>query len=110
MVIGGVMSACMGVTFPALSTFLGGSIDSFGLESRRLEEARGNLFNMIYLGAGALLGGSIMFTFWNITGEKQAIKCRKEFFKSLIKQEMGWFDSQNVAELVNNFTLDVLTF
>jgi ATP-binding cassette subfamily B (MDR/TAP) protein 1 len=110
MVIGGILSACMGVTFPALSTFLGGSIDSFGLESQRLEEARKNLFNMIYLGAGALVGGSIMFTFWNITGQKQAIKCRKEFFRSLIKQEMGWLDTQNIAELVNAFTVDVLTF
>lgn len=65
---------------------------------------------MIYLGCGALVGGWIMFTSWSVTAQKQAIRCRKEFFSNLLRQEMAWFDTQNISELINTFTLDILTF
>jgi ATP-binding cassette, subfamily B (MDR/TAP), member 1 len=50
-----------------------------------------------------------MSSFWNIAGERLSIRCRKEFFKSLIRQEMGWFDTISTTEIVTNFNLDALT-
>lgn len=34
-----------------------------------------------------------------IAGERQAIKYRKEYFKAILNQEIGWFDQQNPNEL-----------
>ena len=47
-----------------------------------------------------------MFSFWRIAGERQAAKCRKEYFKSILSQELAWFDIQNQAKIVSVFNGD----
>ena len=51
-----------------------------------------------------------MITFWVITGERQAAQCRKQYFKSLLKQDVGWFDCIDQSSLSSNFSADTLTY
>jgi len=51
-----------------------------------------------------------MFYSWTIVGEKQAIKCRKEYFRSLLRQDIAWFDMQKQAALATDFEADSMTF
>lgn len=39
--------------------------------------------------------------------EKQARQIRKELFKSILRQEIGWFDVYKSGELTNRLTDDV---
>ena len=32
---------------------------------------------------------------WIISGERQSIVYRKEYFKAIMRQEVGWFDVNN---------------
>lgn len=68
------------------------------------------LKKFIYLGIGTLIAGWVMITCWLISGERQATVCRKRYFATLLKQEIGWFDCINQAELSSNFSADTLTF
>lgn len=47
---------------------------------------------------------------WMITGERQSIRCRKQYLLSLLRQEIGWFDMINQAELSSQFSSDTLAF
>ena len=51
-----------------------------------------------------------MFAGWMITGERQGIACRKAYLKSLLKQEIGWFDMKNQTELASQFATDTFAF
>ena len=51
-----------------------------------------------------------MFSTWMITGERQAIEFRKNYFSKILSQEIGWFDTINPNELaskVANETFDI---
>ena len=67
------------------------------------------LYNLA-IGAGALVIGSIMNATWLITGERLGIKCRREYFKSLLRQEVGWFDAQNQAAMSSRFEQDAMAY
>jgi len=64
----------------------------------------------IYVGISVFIGGWTMFACWMITGERQAIKCRKVYFMSLLKQEIGWFDVVNQSQLASKFAADNVAF
>jgi ATP-binding cassette, subfamily B (MDR/TAP), member 1 len=54
--------------------------------------------------------GWVMIASWLITGERQAAACRKAYFATLLKQEIGWFDCVNQSELSSNFSSDTLVY
>ena len=44
-----------------------------------------------------------MFSTWTITGERQVVKCREIYFKSILRQEVAWFDLQDQASISTQF-------
>ena len=68
------------------------------------------MFVFLYIGAGAFFAGWLMFACWMIAGERQTIACRKAYLKSLLQQEIAWFDSINQTELASNFSTDTFAF
>ena len=38
------------------------------------------------------------------------MKCRKEYFRSVMRQELAWFDTQNQAEIAIKFNLDSMAY
>lgn len=51
-----------------------------------------------------------MFACWMIAGERQGIACRKAYLRSLLRQEVGWFDMLNQTELASKFAKDTFAF
>lgn len=51
-----------------------------------------------------------MFACWMIAGERQSIACRKAYLGSLLRQEIGWFDTINQSELATKFATDCFAF
>ena len=60
-----------------------------------------NKLSLIFLGLaiGVLLTVFIANTFWNISAYRQTRRMRMAFYRSILKQEIGWFDVNNTAEL-----------
>ena len=109
MIVGSVMSVVVGCSIPIFSYLTGSIIDSFS-QANAQQEARQRMFEFLVLGAVSLLAAWIMYTSWISAGERQAIRCRKQYFKSILRQELAWFDTQNQAAISANFAMDSATF
>lgn len=53
----------------------------------------------VILAAGTWLLSFLSFAAFMISGERQSIQMRKEYFGAILRQEVGWFDSINPNEL-----------
>ena len=51
------------------------------------------------LGCCVMVVGFVEMMLWMWTAERQAVRIRKRFFHSILKQHIGWFDEQQVGEL-----------
>lgn len=44
---------------------------------------------------------------WTATGERQSKRMREEYLASLLRQDIGWFDSKTTGDLINRIGSDV---
>ena len=100
MIIGSIGACAMGAAFPAFAYIWGDMIDNFEENptdqgEAMVKQTRDTMLIFIYVGIGAFFAGWMMFGGWMITGERQGIACRKAYLRSLLKQEIGWFDLHN---------------
>lgn len=95
---------------PLFALLWGNMIDSFKSKAEMVDQTKNMLLLFIYIGLAVFATGWIMIASWLITGERQSIECRKQYLKSLLRQEIGWFDSINQAELSSQFSSDTMAF
>ena len=101
MILGAAGSVLEGASMPALSLILGNVADGFrpGLSGDQIFNSAVKVcWEFLVVGAGSWLASYFAFAFWVITGERQAIELRKRYFKSLLSQEIAFFDSINPNE------------
>jgi len=103
MIIGLIASIGNGAALPAFALVFGEITQSFDPndndEDAIVRQAGKFSLYFLGLGVGSFILSYISFACWMITGEKQAIQFRKAYFKSLICQEIGFFDAINPNEL-----------
>uniref|UniRef100_A0A7N5JQN2 ATP binding cassette subfamily B member 4 n=1 Tax=Ailuropoda melanoleuca TaxID=9646 RepID=A0A7N5JQN2_AILME len=56
------------------------------------------------LGAGVLVAAYIQVSFWTLAAGRQVRKIRQEFFHTILRQEIGWFDVNDTTELNTRLT------
>ncbi|XP_054241150.1 ATP-dependent translocase ABCB1 isoform X2 [Indicator indicator] len=59
------------------------------------------------IAAGVLLAAYIQTSFWTLAAGRQIKKIREKFFHAIMKQEIGWFDVNDVGELNTRLLDDV---
>ncbi|XP_023573757.1 phosphatidylcholine translocator ABCB4 isoform X2 [Octodon degus] len=59
------------------------------------------------LGAGVLVAAYIQVSFWTLAAGRQIKKIRQKFFHAVLRQEIGWFDINDIAELNTRLTDDI---
>ncbi|XP_006832349.1 PREDICTED: multidrug resistance protein 1-like [Chrysochloris asiatica] len=64
---------------------------------------------LYYTGIGltALVFGYMQISFWVITAARQTKRIRKQFFHSILAQDISWFDGCNISELNARMTEDI---
>ena len=55
----------------------------------------------VVVGVGTMILSFLMFSTWMVSGERQTVEYRKNYFKAIIHQEIGWFDTINPNTLSN---------
>lgn len=96
--LGIIFAMVAGCSFPWFSYLWGKILDSFlyaDNPDERLNSAIHYRNIFFYLGLGALFSSWIAFASWTILSERMAVRCRKAYMKSLLRQDVGWFDTQN---------------
>lgn len=109
MILGTIFSLANGGVMPMFALFWGDMLDAFS-DASLVDNTREVMYLFLYIAAGAFVSGWIMIGSWVITAERQAIECRKQYLKSLLRQEIGWFDTINQASLSSEFSADTMMF
>ncbi|KAM6201356.1 phosphatidylcholine translocator ABCB4 isoform 2-T2 [Rhynchocyon petersi] len=59
------------------------------------------------LGAGVLVAAYIQVSFWTLAAGRQIRKIRHKFFHAILRQEISWFDKNDITELNTRLTDDI---
>ncbi|XP_077613736.1 ATP-binding cassette sub-family B member 5 [Crocuta crocuta] len=67
------------------------------------------MLTLYYIGIGvtALVFGYMQISFWVMTAARQTKRIRKQFFHSVLAQDISWFDGCNIGELNTRMTDDI---
>ncbi|KAB0343262.1 hypothetical protein FD754_020188 [Muntiacus muntjak] len=67
------------------------------------------MLTLYYVGIGvtALIFGYIQISFWVMTAARQTKRIRKQFFHSVLAQDISWFDSCDIGELNTRMNDDI---
>ena len=99
---GTVSAIANGVLMPLLALILGGATSSFDPRNGPdtiVSEGRKYALIFLYVGIAAFFVSQLSMTCWMLVGERQTINIRREYFRALLRQEIGYFDKINPNEL-----------
>ena len=100
-IIGSTASIANGAAMPLFSLLFGAVADGFGptkTHDEIMDTAADLSLQLFLVGIGTFVASYFGFACWMISGERQAIEIRKRYFKSLLSQEIAFFDSMNPNE------------
>uniref|UniRef100_A0A672U8B8 ATP binding cassette subfamily B member 1 n=1 Tax=Strigops habroptila TaxID=2489341 RepID=A0A672U8B8_STRHB len=116
MILGTLLAIAHGSSLPIAMVIFGDMTDSFNLAP-----IFWFLFGYVWLGffsfryayyysgiaAGVLLAAYVQTAFWTLAAGRQIKKIRQNFFHAIMRQEIGWFDVNDVGELNTRLLDDV---
>ena len=90
MTIGAIGGIASGVAGPLMS-FLFGEVNIDSMEAIVNDMVR----RFLYIGIGMFIAEFLNNCFWNLAGLRQIYHMKEKYFALILKQEQGWFDSNN---------------
>lgn len=100
-ILGIIGAIGMGIAFPIFSLVFGDTMDEFG-DDVDTEVFLSNIEDLakkiIYVGLGMLVASTMNILFSLLAGELTQKNIRHDYFKSLLRQEQGFYDSRNSFE------------
>ncbi|KDP28337.1 hypothetical protein JCGZ_14108 [Jatropha curcas] len=112
MITGTVGAVGNGVSMPLMSLLLGQMIDSFGTNQT------GNVMvhivsqvslKYVYLAAGAAAAAFLQVACWMVTGERQAARIRSYYLKTILRQDIAFFDKEtSTGEVIGRMSGDTV--
>ncbi|KAJ9187945.1 hypothetical protein P3X46_003353 [Hevea brasiliensis] len=112
MITGTVGAIGNGVSMPLMSLLLGQMIDSFG--GNQSDKDIVNIVSKVslkyvYLAVGAGAAAFLQVTCWMVTGERQAARIRSYYLKTILRQDIAFFDKEtNTGEVVGRMSGDTV--
>mmetsp|Transcript_29276 Transcript_29276/g.38483 ORF Transcript_29276/g.38483 Transcript_29276/m.38483 type:complete len:1281 (+) Transcript_29276:241-4083(+) len=106
-VVGLAHSIAAGTALSIIIVQFGELIDLFGSGSdmdnfsRKINQL---CLMMVYVALGLWYGVFVSNVCWGIFGDKQAFKMKKEYVRSILRQDITWFDEENALELPTKVT------
>ncbi|XP_053119930.1 ATP-dependent translocase ABCB1 isoform X2 [Hemicordylus capensis] len=126
MILGTVFAALHGAALPVMMVVFGIMTDSFVGSAHKVipvnittflnstfpnstleDEMTRYAYYYSGLGAGVLLAAYVQIAFWTLAAGRQVKRIRQHFFHAIMRQEIGWFDVNDVGELNTRLIDDV---
>ncbi|XP_065859877.1 ABC transporter B family member 11-like [Euphorbia lathyris] len=112
MVIGTIGAIGNGVSMPLMSLLMGEMINSFGGnqdDDKMVEIVSKVSLKFVYLAVGAAAAAFLQVTCWMVTGERQAARIRGYYLKTILRQDVSFFDKEtNTGEVVGRMSGDTV--
>ncbi|KAI4384908.1 hypothetical protein MLD38_002993 [Melastoma candidum] len=111
MVIGTVGAVGNGLGVPLMTILFGQIIDSFGQNSQAdvVLVVSKVCLKFIYLAVGTGAAAFLQVSSWMVTGERQAARIRGLYLKTILRQDVAFFDCEtNTGEVVGRMSGDTV--
>ncbi|XP_025093404.1 LOW QUALITY PROTEIN: multidrug resistance protein 1-like [Pomacea canaliculata] len=72
-----------------------------------MEKMSPNTMYFLVIAAVVFVTSTMAVSLWTIAGERQIVHIRKRFFRSIMRQDIGWFDTHEASELNSRFSADI---
>ncbi|KAJ4835576.1 hypothetical protein Tsubulata_807808 [Turnera subulata] len=113
MVIGTIGAVGNGVSMPLMTILMGQMIDSFGKNQTDVHELVHVVSQVslkyVYLALGSGVAAFLQVTCWMVTGERQAARIRGLYLKTLLRQDVAFFDTEtSTGEVIARMSGDTV--
>ncbi|KAI4335102.1 hypothetical protein L6164_013781 [Bauhinia variegata] len=110
MTVGTIAAMGNGVTMPLMTIIMGDLIDSFGKDSKMVMHGVSKVaLRFVYLAMGAFAAAFLQVTCWMVTGERQAATIRSLYLKTILRQDVSFFDKEtNTGEVIGRMSGDTV--
>nr|CAD1828627.1 unnamed protein product [Ananas comosus var. bracteatus] len=112
MILGTVGAVANGAALPLMTVLFGNLIDAFGgaLDIHDVVNRVSKVsLEFIYLAIGSGVASFFQVTCWMATGERQAARIRNLYLKTILRQEIAFFDKHtNTGEVVGRMSGDTV--
>ncbi|KAH0917181.1 hypothetical protein HID58_024841 [Brassica napus] len=113
MIVGSIGAIGNGLGFPLMTLLFGDLIDTVGrrnLFTNDIVELISKIcLKFVYLGLGTFVAAFLQVSCWVITGERQAARIRSLYLKTILRQDIVFFDVEtNTGEVVGRMSGDTV--
>lgn len=113
MIVGTIGAIGNGVAMPLMTILFGEMINSFGSNQDNIKDivhvvSKVSL-KFVYLAVGSLVAAFLQVACWMVTGERQAARIRSLYLKTILRQDVAFFDKEtNTGEVVGRMSGDTV--
>ncbi|OIW13018.1 hypothetical protein TanjilG_15467 [Lupinus angustifolius] len=101
-----------GLGLPLMTLLFGQMIDTFGSNQTTehvVEEVSKVSLKFVYLAVGSGLAAFLQVSCWMVTGERQAARIRGLYLKTILRQDVAFFDKEtNTGEVIGRMSGDTV--
>ncbi|MBA0736895.1 hypothetical protein Gogos_010383 [Gossypium gossypioides] len=112
MIVGTIGAVGNGLCMPLMTLLFGDLIDAFGEnqnDDRVVDVVSRVALRFVYLAVGAGVAAFLQVTCWMVTGERQAARIRGLYLKTILRQDVAFFDVEtNTGEVVGRMSGDTV--
>ncbi|XP_034200752.1 ABC transporter B family member 11-like [Prunus dulcis] len=112
MSVGAISAIGNGASFPLMTIIFGDVINSFGESGNNkgvVDAVSKVALKFVYLAVGAAAASFLQMSCWMVTGERQASRIRSLYLKTILRQDVGFFDKEiNTGEIVGRMSGDTV--
>ncbi|XP_019439667.1 PREDICTED: ABC transporter B family member 9-like [Lupinus angustifolius] len=111
MTIGVISAIGNGLSQPLMTLIFGKLINAFGTtdQSNIVKEVSKVLLFFVYLAVWAGIASFLQVSCWMVTGERQAARIRSLYLKTILKQDIAFFDTEtNTGEVIGRMSGDTI--
>ncbi|OMO82289.1 hypothetical protein COLO4_23136 [Corchorus olitorius] len=112
MIIGTIGAIGNGVCMPIMTILFGDLIDAFGQNQHNdkvVDLVSEVALKFVYLAVGAAVAAFLQVTSWMVTGERQAARIRNLYLKTILRQDVAFFDvDTNTGEVIGRMSGDTV--
>ncbi|XP_004295414.1 PREDICTED: ABC transporter B family member 9 [Fragaria vesca subsp. vesca] len=111
MFVGSVSAIGNGLSQPFMTLIFGSLINTFGATDRAhiVPMISKVALKFVYLGIGTGIAAFLQVSCWMVTGERQATRIRSMYLKAIVRQDIGFFDTEtNTGEIIGRMSGDTI--
>ncbi|XP_031271465.1 ABC transporter B family member 11-like [Pistacia vera] len=100
-----------GMCMPLMTLIFGNLVNAYGENEdtkKVVDEVSKVSLNFVFLAIAAGALGFLQMTCWIVTGERQAARIRSLYLKTMLRQDVGFFDTESYGEIVERMSGEIL--